>query len=38
VLTFPAGMQNDFYEVVNEHSSGEGEARLIRDEDDLRTR
>jgi ribosome maturation protein SDO1 len=38
VLTFPAGMQNDFYEVVNEHSSGEGETRLVRDEDDLRTR
>ena len=38
VLTFPAGMQNDFYEVVNEHSSGEADTRLVRDEDDLRTR
>jgi ribosome maturation protein SDO1 len=38
VLTFPAGMQNDFYEVVSEHSSGEGETRIVRDEDDIRTR
>ena len=38
VLTFPAGMRNDFYEVVNEHSSGEADTRLVRDEDDLRTR
>ena len=38
VLTFPAGMRNNFYEVVNEHSSGEADTRLVRDEDDLRTR
>jgi ribosome maturation protein SDO1 len=38
LLTFPAGMQNDFYDTVNEHSSGEGETRLVRDEEDLRTR
>ena len=38
VLTFPAGMRNDFYEVVNEHSSGEADTRLVRDEDDLRIR
>ena len=38
VLTFPAGMQNEFYDLVNEHSSGEAEVRVIKDEDDLRTR
>jgi len=38
VLTFPAGMQNDFYELVNEVSSGEAETQIIRDEDDINTR
>ena len=38
VLTFPAGMQNDFYEVVNKYSSGEADTRLVKDEDDIRTR
>ncbi|WP_306057820.1 ribosome assembly factor SBDS [Natronococcus wangiae] len=38
VLTFPAGLQNDFYETVNEHSSGEAETELIKDKDDLNTR
>ncbi|WP_276271416.1 ribosome assembly factor SBDS [Haloarcula litorea] len=38
VLTFPAGMQNDFYDLVNEHTSGEAETRIIRDEDDISTR
>jgi len=38
VLTFPAGMQNDFYDLVNEHSSGEAEVKIVKDEDDLRTR
>ena len=38
VVTFPAGMQNDFYDVVNEHSSGEAETELIKDKDDLKTR
>jgi len=38
VLTFPAGMQNDFYDLVNEHTSGEAETRIIKDEDDLNTR
>ncbi|RQH03137.1 ribosome assembly factor SBDS [Natrarchaeobius oligotrophus] len=37
-VTFPAGMQNDFYEVVNEHSSGEAETQIVKDKDDLRTR
>jgi ribosome maturation protein SDO1 len=38
VLTFPAGMQNEFYELVNEHTSGEAETQIIKDEDDLETR
>ncbi|WP_339103769.1 ribosome assembly factor SBDS [Haloterrigena salinisoli] len=38
VITFPAGMQNDFYDVVNEHSSGEAETEIIKDKDDLKTR
>jgi ribosome maturation protein SDO1 len=38
VLTFPAGMQNDFYDLVNEHTSGEAETRIIKDEDELSTR
>ncbi|SEN77675.1 ribosome maturation protein SDO1 [Halorientalis persicus] len=38
VITFPAGMQNEFYDVVNEHTSGEAETRIISDEDDIPTR
>ena len=38
VMTFPAGLQNDFYDVVNEHTSGEAETRIIKDEDDISTR
>jgi len=38
VLTFPAGMQNDFYDLVNEVTSGEAETRIVRDEDELSTR
>ncbi len=38
VLTFPAGLQNDFYDLVNEHTSGEAETRIIRDEDEISTR
>ncbi|OIB56911.1 ribosome assembly factor SBDS [Natrialba sp. SSL1] len=38
VVTFPAGMQNEFYDVVNEHSSGEAETEIIKDKDDLQTR
>jgi ribosome maturation protein SDO1 len=38
VVEFPAGMQNDFYDLVNEVSSGEAETRIIKDEDDLNTR
>ncbi len=38
VITFPAGMQNEFYDVVNEHSSGEAETQIVKDKDDLKTR
>ena len=38
VLTFPAGMQNDFYDLVNEHTSGEAETRIVKDEDDISMR
>jgi len=38
VLTFPAGMQNDFYDLTNEHTSGEAETRIIKDEDEIGTR
>ncbi|WP_336344391.1 ribosome assembly factor SBDS [Halalkalicoccus ordinarius] len=38
VLEFPAGMQNEFYDLVNEHTSGTGEIRIVEDEDDLGTR
>ena len=31
-------MQNDFYDLVNEHSSGEAETQIVKDEDDIRTR
>ncbi|GAB3025559.1 ribosome assembly factor SBDS [Natronobiforma cellulositropha] len=38
VVTFPAGLQNDFYDVVNEHTSGEAETQIVKDKDELRTR
>jgi len=38
VLEFPAGMQNEFYDLVNRVSSGEAETRIIKDEDDIETR
>jgi ribosome maturation protein SDO1 len=38
VLTFPAGLQNDFYDLVNEHTAGEAETRVIKDEDEISTR
>jgi ribosome maturation protein SDO1 len=38
VLEFPAGMQNEFYDLVNELTSGEAETRKIRDEDEISTR
>ncbi|MFC5973157.1 ribosome assembly factor SBDS [Halomarina salina] len=38
VVTFPAGIQNEFYDLVNEVSSGEAETRVVKDEDELSTR
>ncbi len=38
VLEFPAGMQDEFYDMVNELSSGEAETRIVQDEDDIKTR
>ena len=38
VLTFPAGMQNDFYDLANSVSSGQAETRVIKDKDDIGTR
>ena len=38
VLTFPAGMQNEFYDLANEHTSGEAETQIVRDEDEISTR
>jgi len=38
VLTFPAGLQNDFYDLVNEISEGEAETRVVKDKDELSTR
>jgi ribosome maturation protein SDO1 len=38
VMTFPAGMQNDFYDRVNELTSGNAETRVVRDKDDIKTR
>jgi len=38
VVTFPAGLQNDFYDLANEVSSGNADTRVIKDEDDISTR
>ncbi|MFB6168410.1 MAG: ribosome assembly factor SBDS [Haloferacaceae archaeon] len=38
VTTFPAGMQNEFYDLVNEETSGEAETRVVKDEDDINVR
>ncbi len=38
VIEFPAGLQNEFYDLVNELSSGEAETRIIEDKDDIKTR
>ena len=38
VITFPAGLQNDLYDLVNEVSSGEAETRVIKDKGELGTR
>ena len=38
VITFPAGLQNEFYDTVNEHTSGEAETQVVKDKDELSTR
>lgn len=38
VLRFPAGMQNEFYDLANEVTSGQAETQIIKDEDDIKTR
>lgn len=38
VIKFPAGLQHDFYDLVNEETSGEAETRIISDEDDFGSR
>ncbi|MFC7227129.1 ribosome assembly factor SBDS [Salinirubellus salinus] len=38
VVRFPAGLQNDFFDLANEVSSGEADTRVVKDEDDLNTR
>jgi ribosome maturation protein SDO1 len=38
VITFPAGMQDEFYSRVNEVTEGSGETRVVKDKDDLKTR
>ncbi len=38
VASFPAGMQNEFYDLVNEVSSGEADTRVVKDKDELGTR
>ena len=38
VCRFPAGLQNEFYDLVNEVSSGEAETRIVEDEDQISTR
>jgi len=38
VIEFPAGMQNEFYDLVNDMTSGEVETTIVKDEDELSTR
>ncbi|GAA0221400.1 MULTISPECIES: ribosome assembly factor SBDS [Halobaculum] len=38
VVTFPAGLQNDFYDLVNEVSSGEADTRVVKEEDEISRR
>jgi ribosome maturation protein SDO1 len=38
VVTFPAGMQNDFYDMLNDNTSGEAETQIVKDKDDIKTR
>lgn len=38
VVTFPAGMQDEFYDLVNEATSGQAETQIVKDADEIRTR
>ena len=38
VVEFPAGLQNEFYDLVNEQTSGTAETTMLEDEDDIGTR
>lgn len=38
VMRFPAGLQNEFYDKVNEETNGEAETQIVRDEDEIKTR
>ena len=38
VITFPAGMQDEFYDLINEVTSGEAETQIVTDADEIRTR
>ncbi len=38
MVSFPAGLQNDFYDVVNENTSGTAETKVVKDKDDIKTR
>jgi ribosome maturation protein SDO1 len=38
VVKFPAGLQNEFYDLANEVSAGEADTRVIKDEDEIGTR
>ncbi len=38
MVSFPAGLQNDFYDVVNENTSGTAETQVVKDKDDIKTR
>ncbi len=38
VITFPAGMQDEFYDLINEVTSGAAETQIVTDADEIRTR
>ena len=38
VVEFPAGLQNEFYDLVNEQTSGTAETQMVKDKDDIGTR
>jgi ribosome maturation protein SDO1 len=38
VVRFPAGLQNEFYDLASEVSSGEADTQVVKDEDEIGTR